>query len=111
MTQLIGAIDQGTTSSRFILFNSLGDIVSIGQKEHEQIFEKPGWVEHDAAEIWRNTEEVIGQALTRANVGKEDMSRPSASRTSAKRHFFGTGIRASRCTMRSSGRTRVSMSS
>ena len=74
MTQFIGAIDQGTTSSRFILFNHAGDIVSIGQKEHEQIYEKPGWVEHDAAEIWRNTEEVIAEALAREDLSHKDVA-------------------------------------
>ncbi len=74
MTQLIGAIDQGTTSSRFILFNQTGDIVSVAQKEHEQIYEKPGWVEHDAAEIWRNTDEVINEALARENIGRQDVA-------------------------------------
>ncbi len=74
MTQLIGAIDQGTTSSRFILFGHEGDIVSIGQKEHEQIYAQPGWVEHDAAEIWRNTDEVISEALARARIGRQDVA-------------------------------------
>jgi glycerol kinase len=72
MSKYIGAIDQGTTSSRFILFDHAGDIVSVAQKEHEQIYEKPGWVEHDAAEIWRNTQEVIAAALA-----QEDLN-PSA---------------------------------
>lgn len=64
----IGAIDQGTTSTRFILFDDSGQIVSQGQKEHEQIFPRPGWVEHDPEEIWRNTEEVISEALRRSGV-------------------------------------------
>jgi glycerol kinase len=59
----IGAIDQGTTSSRFIVFDTSGRIVAVAQREHEQIFPKPGWVEHDAEEIWRNTEAVIAEAL------------------------------------------------
>jgi glycerol kinase len=68
MSKYVGAIDQGTTSSRFIVFDQAGGIVSVAQREHEQIYPKPGWVEHDAAEIWRNTEAVIGEALARGGV-------------------------------------------
>ena len=74
MSKYIGAIDQGTTSSRFILFDHAGDIVSVAQKEHEQIYEKPGWVEHDAAEIWRNTQEVIGAALAQEDLNSSDVA-------------------------------------
>lgn len=63
MSSLIGAIDQGTTSTRFILFDQNGQIVAQAQKEHQQIYPKPGWVEHDPMEIWQNTREVIGSAL------------------------------------------------
>jgi glycerol kinase len=64
MTQhYIGAIDQGTTSSRFIVFDKDGRIVSVAQREHEQIFPQPGWVEHDAEEIWRSVRGVIVEAL------------------------------------------------
>ena len=63
MTEYIGAIDQGTTSSRFILFNRDGEIVHVDQREHEQINPKAGWVEHDPKEIWTRTREVIGGAL------------------------------------------------
>ena len=65
MSRYIGAIDQGTTSSRFIVFDRDGTIVSVAQKEHAQIYPQPGWVEHDPLEIWRNTQEVIGGALAR----------------------------------------------
>jgi glycerol kinase len=68
MSQYIGAIDQGTTSSRFIVFDKHGAIVAVAQREHEQIYPKPGWVEHDAAAIWRNTEAVIGEALARGGI-------------------------------------------
>jgi glycerol kinase len=61
--QYIGAIDQGTTSSRFILFDRDGKIVFVDQREHEQITPRAGWVEHDAAEIWKRTREVINGAL------------------------------------------------
>ena len=60
------AIDQGTTSSRAIIFDHSGRIVSVGQMEHEQIFPHAGWVEHDAMEIWNNVREVIGRALATA---------------------------------------------
>jgi glycerol kinase len=63
MPEYIGAIDQGTTSSRFILFDRDGQIVHTDQREHEQINPKAGWVEHDAKEIWTRTREVIGGAL------------------------------------------------
>lgn len=62
----IAAIDQGTTSSRCIVFDRDGRIVSVDQKEHEQIFPKPGWVEHDATEIWTNVQEVVAGAVEKA---------------------------------------------
>ena len=62
----IAAIDQGTTSSRCIVFDRDGRIVSVDQKEHEQIFPRPGWVEHDAAEIWTNVQEVVAGAIRKA---------------------------------------------
>ena len=68
------AIDQGTTSSRAIVFNHEGRIVGTGQKEHEQIFPKAGWVEHDAKEIWDNIREVVGIALANAQVNKENLA-------------------------------------
>jgi glycerol kinase len=70
----IGAIDQGTTSSRFIVFDASGAIVSVAQKEHAQIFPQPGWVEHDPLEIWRNTEEVIGAALASRGLKPSDLA-------------------------------------
>jgi glycerol kinase len=74
MTRYIGAIDQGTTSSRFILFDERGTIVSLAQKEHRQIYPQPGWVEHDPLEIWRNTQEVIGAALAREGLHAADLA-------------------------------------
>ncbi|GAA2394068.1 glycerol kinase GlpK [Streptomyces glaucosporus] len=71
--EFIAAIDQGTTSSRCIVFDRDGRIVSVGQKEHEQIFPEPGWVEHDAAEIWTNVREVVAEALDRAGITREDV--------------------------------------
>jgi glycerol kinase len=74
MADYILAIDQGTTSSRAIIFDKAGSIVSTGQLEHEQIFPRAGWVEHDPSEIWRNTGEVIGQALGKANLTRHDIA-------------------------------------
>jgi len=68
------AIDQGTTSSRAIIFDHAGTIVSTGQKEHEQIFPKAGWVEHDPMEIWDNVREVIGLALSKADLTRHDIA-------------------------------------
>ncbi|MFK5634804.1 glycerol kinase GlpK [Ornithinimicrobium sp. LYQ103] len=68
------AIDQGTTSTRAIVFGHRGQIVSVGQQEHAQHFPRAGWVEHDAVEIWDSTREVIGLALGRANLTGDDLA-------------------------------------
>ena len=73
MPQYVAAIDQGTTSTRCMLFDHDGAVVAVGQKEHQQIFPRAGWVEHYANEIWANTREVVGQALARGNVGTSDV--------------------------------------
>ena len=70
----IGALDQGTTSTRFIIFNELGEIVSQHQLEHQQILPQAGWVEHDAMEIWQNTQKVIDEALTKAGIKEQELS-------------------------------------
>src|SRR6202142_3761677 len=74
MARYIGAIDQGTTSTRFIVFDRGGNIITVAQKEHAQVFPKPGWVEHDPMEIWQNTQEVAGAALARAGLGAGDLA-------------------------------------
>src|SRR5271154_1714030 len=74
MTRYVGAIDQGTTSTRFMVFDHGGNIITSAQKEHQQIYPKPGWVEHDATEIWRNTQEVSGGALARAGLRPGDLA-------------------------------------
>jgi glycerol kinase len=74
MTRYVGAIDQGTTSTRFIVFDRGGNAITSAQKEHRQIFPKPGWVEHDPMEIWQNTQEVAGAALARAGLGPGDLA-------------------------------------
>src|SRR5713101_497543 len=63
MATYIGAIDQGTTSTRFMVFDSSGGIVAFAQKEHEQIYPRPGWVEHDSEEIWRRTQDAVAEAM------------------------------------------------
>ena len=68
MTQYVAAIDQGTTSTRCMIFDHSGRVVAVDQLEHQQIFPRAGWVEHDAAEIWGNTRQVCGGALARADL-------------------------------------------
>jgi glycerol kinase len=68
------ALDQGTTSTRCMVFNHGGEVVSVAQKEHEQIYPKPGWVEHDPKEIWARTQEVMDEALDAANASADDIS-------------------------------------
>jgi glycerol kinase len=70
----IGAIDQGTTSTRFMVFDRTGRVVAVAQKEHEQIYPRPGWVEHDPDEIWRNTQAVIGNAMQQRALGPGDLA-------------------------------------
>jgi glycerol kinase len=71
--QYIAAIDQGTASSRCLIFDRRARIVSVGQKEHEQIYPQPGWVEHDPREIWRNVLEVVARALDLAQLAPGDL--------------------------------------
>ena len=68
MAQYAAAVDQGTTSTRFMVFDHGGQVVSVDQKEHEQIYPKPGWVEHDPMEIWQRTQEVIRAGLDKVTV-------------------------------------------
>lgn len=72
--RFVMAIDQGTTSSRAILFDHAGQIVSVGQKEHEQIFPKAGWVEHNPIEIWDNTRECVAEALQKAEINRHEIA-------------------------------------
>jgi glycerol kinase len=69
----IASIDQGTASSRCLVFDHRARIVAVGQKEHHHIYPRPGWVEHDPEEIWRNVLEVVEQALGTANLGLRDL--------------------------------------
>ncbi len=74
MPKYVGALDQGTTSTRFMIFDHGGQVVAIHQKEHEQIYPKPGWVEHDPAEIWARSQEVIRGALDKAGITASDLA-------------------------------------
>jgi glycerol kinase len=74
MKSYIGAIDQGTTSTRFMVFDKSARVVAVAQKEHEQIFPRPGWVEHDALEILRRTGEVIAEALDQRGLRAPDLA-------------------------------------
>src|SRR5690242_6851459 len=74
MRNYVGAIDQGTTSTRFMVFDQSARVVAVAQKEHEQIYPQPGWVEHDPLEILRRTEEVIGDALQRRGLRAADLA-------------------------------------
>jgi glycerol kinase len=74
MARHVGAIDQGTTSTRFIVFDAAGTIIAVDQQEHAQIMPRPGWVEHDADEIWRSTQGVVADALAKAGLVLSDLA-------------------------------------
>jgi glycerol kinase len=74
MADYVGALDQGTTSTRFMIFDHAGAVVGVDQKEHEQIYPKPGWVEHDPKEIWARSTEVIDGGLKKAGIGASDLA-------------------------------------
>ncbi|MDX8051932.1 glycerol kinase GlpK [Lentzea sp. BCCO 10_0798] len=74
MTQYVAAIDQGTTSTRCMIFDHAGRVVAVDQKEHEQIFPKAGWVEHDPKEVWQNTRQVAAGALAKADLSTSDIA-------------------------------------
>jgi glycerol kinase len=74
MAKYAAALDQGTTSSRAMIFDHSGRVVAVAQKEHEQIYPKPGWVEHDAKEIWARSQEVLDEALSEAGASADDIA-------------------------------------
>jgi glycerol kinase len=74
VTDYILSIDQGTTSTRAIIFDHAGSVVSVGQLEHKQHLPRAGWVEHDATEIWSNTRKVVGTALGGANITRHSIA-------------------------------------
>jgi len=73
MSKYAAAIDQGTTSTRFMIFDHGGKVIGVAQKEHQQIYPKPGWVEHDPLEIWIRTQEVMSEALNKTGVAANDI--------------------------------------
>jgi glycerol kinase len=74
MAKYAAAIDQGTTSTRFMVFDHGGRVVALDQKEHEQIYPKPGWVEHDPKEIWQRAQEVVKGGLEKGGVSPSDLA-------------------------------------
>ncbi|MEA2316424.1 MAG: glycerol kinase [Solirubrobacteraceae bacterium] len=74
MAKYAAALDQGTTSTRCMIFDHGGEVVAVAQKEHEQIYPKPGWVEHDPKEIWARTQEVMNEALESAGASADDIA-------------------------------------
>lgn len=74
MEKYLGALDQGTTSTRFIIFDRAGRTVSMAQKEHQQIYPAPGWVEHDPREIWQRTQEVMTEACAKGDIQRDRIS-------------------------------------
>jgi len=74
MASYVGALDQGTTSTRFMIFDRAGKTIATAQKEHAQIYPQPGWVEHDPEEIWQRTREVIAEAMSQAGLKAADLA-------------------------------------
>src|SRR6266852_7361245 len=74
LPRYIAAIDQGTTSTRFMVFDRAGTVVASEQKEHRQIYPQPGWVEHDPQEIWLRVQEVISGALRKSDIAVTDIA-------------------------------------
>ncbi len=74
MTKYVAAIDQGTTSTRCMIFTHSGEVVCFDQKEHEQIYPKPGWVEHDPEEIWERSRTVMHRVLEKGNINASDVA-------------------------------------
>ena len=74
MAKYAAAIDQGTTSTRFMIFDHAGKVIEVDQKEHEQIYPKPGWVEHNPMEIWDRTQDVIKEALAKSKIDPKDIA-------------------------------------
>ena len=102
MGKYVIALDQGTTSSRCILFDKEGNICSVAQKEFTQIYPQPGWVEHDPMEIWSSQLAVAMEAMGKIGAHYSDIA-PSALQTRGRQPLSGTRTRESRCTMPLSG--------
>ena len=103
--QYIASVDQGTASSRCLIFDASARVVSVSQKEHHHIFPRPGWVEHDPREIWANVLEVVHGALQGAQLQPERPRRARDHQPARDHRAVGPRRPASRCTTRSPGRT------
>jgi hypothetical protein len=101
--RFILALDQGTTSSRTIVFNEAGHAVVTAQSPTTQIFPRPGWVNQDATEIWQTQLATAREAVARAGIAMTDVA-SIGSRINARRSLYGTGLLASQSIRRSSGR-------
>lgn len=101
MKKYVMALDQGTTSSRCILFDKKGNICSVAQKEFEQIYPKPGWVEHDPMEIWASQLSVATEAISKIGASADEIA--SIGITNQRRRLCGTVRRVCRFTMQSCG--------
>src|ERR1039457_1003711 len=93
MAEFVGAVDQGTTNTRFMIFDHGGNEVARHQLEHEQIMPRPGWVEHDPAEIWARTRTVIQTGLRRARLEAAGLA-PSGTACELGRRLAGHSHRA-----------------
>ena len=105
MEPCILALDQGTTSSRAIVFDRAGRALAVSQKPFTQSYPRPGWVEHDPLEIWATQLAAAREAIAQARIEPVAASPASASPTSGRRRCSGTGTRGSRCVPPSCGRT------
>ena len=103
MAKYVMALDAGTTSNRCILFNEKGEMCSVAQKEFTQYFPKPGWVEHDADEIWSTQLGVAVEAMSKIGASAARISRPSESPIREKPLSSGIKIPENRSIMQSSG--------
>jgi glycerol kinase len=74
MSKYVGAVDQGTTSSRFMIFDHSGGVVAVHQLEHKQIYPQAGWVEHDPMEVWARVQDVVAGALEKAGITAQDLA-------------------------------------
>ena len=107
MPSYVAAIDQGTTSTRLILFDEAGGVAAVEQREHSQLHPRAGWVEHDPAQVWQRTQEVIEGALAARLRRARRRRRDRHHQPARDDRRVGPAAPASRCTTRSCGRTRA----
>ena len=86
MSKYVAAIDQGTSSTRFMIFDHGGNVIAVDQKEHQQIYPKPGSVEHDPLEIWERTQQVIQGALDKGNISAKEIAALGRSGSAQSEH-------------------------